>query len=75
MSMVVAFTITPWLAYQVLHRKFSPGGGGGHGRPRCPTTRTRSGRSRLYQIFYPLMGPLLHSRLTAAGVPAASSAL
>ena len=25
MSMVVAFTITPWLAYHVLHRKFKSG--------------------------------------------------
>ena len=30
MSMVVAFTITPWLAYHVLRRKYSAGAAGGH---------------------------------------------
>ena len=30
MSMVVAFTITPWMAYHVLRRKYSAGGTGGH---------------------------------------------
>ena len=28
MSMVVAFTITPWLAYHMLKRKYSKGGTG-----------------------------------------------
>jgi len=31
MSMVVAFTITPWLAYHLLKRKHGAGGAGGHG--------------------------------------------
>jgi multidrug efflux pump subunit AcrB len=65
MSMVVAFTITPWMAYQVLHRKFSePGGGGHHGHDTDDPDAIR--QTRLYKIFYPLMRPLLHSRLTAA---------
>ena len=65
MSMVVAFTITPWMAYQVLHRKFNSGGGGGHGGHE-PDDPDAIRQTRLYKIFYPLMRPLLHSRLTAA---------
>ena len=63
MSMLVAFTITPWMSYQVLHRKFSVGGGhGGHDSDDPDAIR----HTRLYKIFYPLMRPLLHSRWTAA---------
>ncbi len=40
MSMVVAFTITPWLTYQLLHRKYATGGG--HAWPRT----LRRGRRR-----------------------------
>ena len=40
MSMVVAFTITPWLAYQVLHKKF------GAAAPRRATAHGRRGRHR-----------------------------
>ncbi|WP_165219227.1 efflux RND transporter permease subunit [Aquisphaera insulae] len=63
MSMVVAFTITPWLAYRVLHRKFAHGGGGLHGHE--PDDPDAIKETRLYKIFHPLMRPLLHSRLTA----------
>ncbi len=65
MSMVVAFTITPWMSYQVLHRKFQSGGGSGHGG-HDPDDPDAIRQTRLYKIFYPLMRPLLHSRLTAA---------
>ncbi len=65
MSMVVAFTITPWMAYQVLHRKFQHGGEGGH-HGHDPDDPDAIRQTRLYKIFYPLMKPLLHSRLTAA---------
>ena len=68
MSMVVAFTITPWMAYQVLHRRFDSTGGGGHGG-HDPDDPDAIRQTTLYKIFYPLMRPLLHSRLTAAGVP------
>jgi len=64
MSMVVAFTITPWLAYHVLKRKYSQGGTGGHA-DHDPHDLNAVKQSRLYKVFYPLMAPLLHSRLVA----------
>jgi multidrug efflux pump subunit AcrB len=65
MSMVVAFTITPWMAYQVLHRKFNSPGGGGHGG-HDPDDPDAIRQTRLYKIFYPVMKPLMRSRKTAA---------
>ena len=44
MSMLVAFTITPWMAYQVLHKKFTPGGAR-RARPRATTSRRSARRS------------------------------
>ena len=64
MSMVVAFTITPWLAYHVLKRKYSRGGAGSHA-DHDPHDLDAVKQSRLYKVFYPLMAPLLHSRLVA----------
>jgi multidrug efflux pump subunit AcrB len=64
MSMVVAFTITPWLAYHVLRRKYSAGGTGSH-EHHDPHDLDAVKQSRLYKVFYPLMEPLLHSRLVA----------
>ncbi len=64
MSMVVAFTITPWLAYHVLKRKYSSGGAGGHA-DHDPQDMEAIKQSRLYKVFYPLMAPLLNSRLVA----------
>ncbi len=67
MSMVVAFTITPWLAYHVLRRKYSAGGSSApeeHGH-HDPHDLDAVKQSRLYKVFYPLMAPLLHSRLVA----------
>ncbi len=67
MSMVVAFTITPWLAYHVLRRHYQrhegtearrDGGEAGHDLAVLK-------RSGLYRVFYPLMAPLLHSRRNA----------
>jgi multidrug efflux pump subunit AcrB len=92
MSMLVAFTITPWLAYHVLRRKYailpSPSGRGaggegdvtsshdaltlalsrrerGHASSHDPHDLDAVKQSRLYKVFYPLMAPLLHSRLVA----------
>jgi multidrug efflux pump subunit AcrB len=65
MSMLVAFTITPWLAYHVLRRKYSVGGSGAHADHADPHDLDAVKQSRLYKIFYPLMAPLLHSRLVA----------
>lgn len=64
MSMVVAFTITPWLAYHVLR------GGHGDGEAEAddhhdPHDLDAVKQSRLYKVFYPLMAPLLHSRAVA----------
>jgi len=67
MSMVVAFTITPWLAYHVLKRKYSTGSVGSADSlgNHDPHDLNAVKQSRLYKIFYPLMAPLLHSRLVA----------
>lgn len=64
MSMLVAFTITPWLAYHMLRRKYATGGGEGH---HDPHDLDAVKQSPLYKLFYPLMAPLLHSRLVAWG--------
>lgn len=67
MSMVVAFTITPWLAYQVLHKRFASsahdahGHGHGHGDDDIEAIRA----TFLYRLFRPLMAPLISSRLAA----------
>ncbi|MGE5193585.1 MAG: efflux RND transporter permease subunit, partial [Deltaproteobacteria bacterium] len=63
MSMLVAFTITPWLAYHALKRKYATGGG--EAEHHEPNDLEAVKQSRLYKVFYPLMAPLLHSRLVA----------
>lgn len=64
MSMVVAFTITPWLTYHALKRKYTTGGTDG-ATHHDPHDLEAVKQSRLYKFFYPLMAPLLHSRLVA----------
>ena len=64
MSMLVAFTITPWLAYHALRHKYEGGGTPGHGEHDAHDLQAVK-QSRLYKIFYPLMAPLLHSRRVA----------
>ncbi|NLX13186.1 MAG: efflux RND transporter permease subunit [Phycisphaerales bacterium] len=66
MSMLVAFTITPWLTYTILKRRY--GGAAGD----APALAAVSDHefvdseavrgSTLYRIFYPLMAPLMRSR-------------
>ncbi|NLY02019.1 MAG: efflux RND transporter permease subunit [Rhodopirellula sp.] len=63
MSMLVAFTITPWLAYHVLRRKYTSGDASHEGHD--PDDLETIKQSRLYKVFYPLMAPLLNSRLVA----------
>ena len=63
MSLVVAFTITPWLAYHGLRRKY--GQHQGVAVHHDPHNLDIVKQSALYRIFYPLMAPLLHSRLVA----------
>ncbi len=65
MSMVVAFTITPWMAYHVLRRQYGTGAAEGHAAEHDPHDLDAVKQSRLYKLFYPLMAPLLHSRLVA----------
>lgn len=64
MSMLVAFTITPWLAYHLLKRKYAYGGGDVAGH-RVADDLEAVKQSRLYKVFYPLMAPLLNSRRVA----------
>lgn len=76
MSMLVAFTITPWLSYHILHRKYTR-------RPTEPVDQPTADphdlanvkSSLLYRMFYPLMAPLLHSRKAAWGFLAAMGIL
>jgi multidrug efflux pump subunit AcrB len=61
MSMVVAFTITPWLAFHLLKRRNWTGGEGGHGGARAD--EFAAARTSLqYRLLRPLLGPLLRSR-------------
>ncbi|MBS0204588.1 MAG: efflux RND transporter permease subunit [Planctomycetes bacterium] len=64
MSMVVAFTITPWLTYHALKHKYASGGTEFESH-HDPHDLEAVKQSRLYKIFYPLMAPLLHSRIIA----------
>ena len=66
MSMVVSFTITPWLAYHMLRGSYrsaaveSPDTADPHDIGNLK-------ESLLYRLFYPLMAPLLHRRSVAWG--------
>jgi multidrug efflux pump subunit AcrB len=68
MSMVVAFTITPWLSYHVLRRRYQslraePGSSQVTEEVYDPESLRQS---LLYRFFRPLMAPLLSSRLRAS---------
>ncbi|MFO0907152.1 MAG: efflux RND transporter permease subunit [Isosphaeraceae bacterium] len=65
MSMVVAFTITPWLAYQLLHKKYAQGSPGGHGHAHAEDDVEAIRQTFLYKLFRPLMAPLIRSRFSA----------
>ena len=64
MSMLVAFTITPWLAYQLLHKKFNSGSHAGHGHSDSEDLEAIR-TTFLYRLFRPMMAPLIHSRAAA----------
>jgi multidrug efflux pump subunit AcrB len=64
MSMVVAFTITPWLSYHLLKRKYA-GRTGTEDASIDPHDFEKVKNTWLYRVFHPLMAPLLRSRLTA----------
>ncbi len=63
MSMLVAFTITPWLAYHGLRGRYGRGGAAAAEGDEHDLEAVR--RSLLYRLFYPLMAPLLRSRRRA----------
>ncbi len=72
MSMVVAFTITPWLTYHVLKRHYAKSHGATEPRSHAAAEAADEvhdlevlKHSFLYRLFYPLMAPLLHSRVAA----------
>jgi multidrug efflux pump subunit AcrB len=66
MSMVVAFTITPWLAYHVLKRHYKRDQGIEGSRDQGEEHDLAVlKKSLLYRAFYPLMAPLLHKRRKA----------
>jgi len=63
MSVVVSFTITPWLAYQVLHRRYANQPAAAQPDEADDMAAIRN--SLQYRLFYPLMAPLLSSRKAA----------
>jgi multidrug efflux pump subunit AcrB len=68
MSMLVAFTITPWLSYHLLKRRFKGERGGvssasAEGHKSYDPEAVK--QTLLYRFFRPLMAPLLSSRLRA----------
>ncbi len=65
MSMVVAFTITPWLSYHVLRHERVTATAENSGDDLHDYDKVRS--SPLYRLFYPLMSPFLRSRKMAWG--------
>jgi multidrug efflux pump subunit AcrB len=87
MSMLVAFTITPWLSYYLLRRRWrtrsasSEQGCAGHDEPLREVVGHEAydpeevRRSFLYRLFRPLMAPLLTSRLRALMFLAVMAAL
>ncbi|MGD8451007.1 MAG: efflux RND transporter permease subunit [Phycisphaerae bacterium] len=66
MSMVVAFTITPWLTYHVLKRVYQRKAAAGE-PVHDPDDSAAVRQSVLYKLFAPLMGGLLRSRVAAWG--------
>jgi len=67
MSMLVSFTITPWLAYHMLKGQVgkSPGTSQAAGGHDDPHEGDDVKRTLTYRIFYPLMTPMLHRRWIA----------
>ena len=70
MSMLVAFTITPWLSYHLLKHRYAAGGPGASTAGAHANEADAIGEVKgttLYRLFVPLMGPLLRSRGLAWG--------
>jgi multidrug efflux pump subunit AcrB len=63
MSMLVSFTITPWLAYLIMRRRYEPGKDG-----KAPPKETGEADVKqmwTYRVFRPLLEPLLARRRNA----------
>jgi multidrug efflux pump subunit AcrB len=65
-SMFVAITITPWLAYHALHRHATRGDG---------SAAASSGPSATYRLYATVLGPLLDDRRKAWGFLALTAVL
>ncbi len=65
MSMLVAFTITPWLAYHLLHKRYQADSTLPHETQHHEHDLEQVRQSFLWKLFYPLMAPLLHKRWLA----------
>ncbi|HCE44881.1 MAG TPA: AcrB/AcrD/AcrF family protein [Lentisphaeria bacterium] len=59
MSMLVAFTITPWLSFHLLKSKYGKGVGTAHDETGGMDDVKKT---KLYRIFAPLMEPLIRTR-------------
>jgi multidrug efflux pump subunit AcrB len=64
MSMLVSFTITPWLAYWVMRRRYKPGKDGKV--PEKEAAETDVKQMWTYRFFRPLLEPLLTRRRNRA---------
>jgi multidrug efflux pump subunit AcrB len=69
MSMVVAFTITPWLAYHVLRRRWKSQPPAETSQPpRDPHADDQLHKTPLYRAFRPVLAPLLKHRALSWGL-------
>ncbi|MFO0902296.1 MAG: efflux RND transporter permease subunit [Pirellulales bacterium] len=75
MSMLVAFTITPWLTYHMLRPHYQGGGEATAAPGETLYDPQEVQRSALYRFFKPLMSPLLAARWRAAAFLAVVAAL
>ncbi len=67
MSMLVAFTITPWLAFHMLRSRYAGAAAdGAGGAAHAEESPEELRRTFVYRFFYPLLAPLLRSRRNAA---------
>ncbi|MBE7559634.1 efflux RND transporter permease subunit [bacterium] len=78
MSLVVAFTITPWMSYHMLKREARPsppltrGAGGDGAREETPLVLERT---LTYRVYSSVLRPFLASRLLAWGLLAVTAGL
>ncbi len=63
LSMLISFTITPWFAYHMLKRKYSKISA--EGLTKNDHDGNNAKDTKLYRFFYPLMEPLLRSRINS----------